>query len=131
MKEEVTECSKHKKNKKLELELKIYPNYTETSNERVTKMRVKLNVKNAPLQTLCTAVVGILLRGDAGEIVLQKQEERKFSDNYIQFFTTLGSQELIERFVNKTLDIRVEVDLQFQRADMSKHVMQAAHDCSP
>lgn len=110
---------RHKKNIKLKLEAKILPNLTEPSNERVAKMRVKMTVENAPLdEHNCMAITDISLQDqDTGEVLLQRREERKFAGglNYVQFFTTLGSQERIEKFANKDLDIGVKVKLQFRR----------------
>lgn len=117
--ETVLPNSMNRKNIKLRLEFKIYPNCIEDNNKHVAKMRVKLTAKNAPLDThYCIAIVEISLHDEDGtEIPLPSQNEHKLTScmDYIQFFTTLGSQERIERYAKKNLDISLKVELQFRR----------------
>lgn len=103
---------------KLKLDIQILPDYTEPNNERVAKMAVTLTVENATLeQYQCTAVADISLYDrQAGELVEQTQEERRFGGKHVvRFMMNLGSQERIERSANQHLEVGIKVKVQLRR----------------
>lgn len=118
--EETTAGNQREKSKwtKLKLDIQILPDYTEPNNERVAKMAVTLTVQNATLeQYQCTAVADISLYDrQAGELVEQTQEERRFGGKHVvRFMMNLGWQERIERSANQHLEVGIKVKVQLRR----------------
>lgn len=118
--EETTSGNLRQKNNsytKLKLDLQIMPDITEESNKRVAKLSVMLTLENARLEEFeCTAITDISLYDrEAGDLIRQGREKRKFFAGRVRFLTDLGSQERIEKSANQCLEVGIKVEVQLRR----------------
>ena len=110
------DCSfKSQKYKDLQTDVKVLPDYTESNDERMVKLKVKLTLGkrnvNRQEDTYRAHINAILYDAEASSTLGQHNMSLKFAEDkdVLKFLMNLGKQELVERSRSKQLEIRVEI----------------------